>query len=209
MALLILIALQLVGTAAAIGVLWRRGERQRRELEDLRAQLDALSAQRIVQRPRREAVALATVAKAHAEPTLVATRQLPMAPGTPAWRLPDEVTRAFAALPVSASTLRNFTLTLAALAPALGFAAHIGVVTMVGAGVVIGAAMMLVSLMPHWRQAAWGGAFTGFCRSPAPRVSPKPICGALPMARLSRWRPALAWRCSCAQQRSRSAVKSA
>ena len=156
MALLILIALQLIGSAAAIGMLWRRSERQRRELAELRAQLDALSVQRVVQRPRREGVALTAVAKTTAAPTPLSPQDKPPATSPPRARgLPEEINRAFAALPVSAPLVRNFALTLAALAPALGFATHVSVVTMVGAGVVIGAAMMLVSLIPHWRQAAW------------------------------------------------------
>jgi hypothetical protein len=188
MALLILIALQLVGSAAAIGVLWRRSERQRRELAELRAQVDAISAPRVVQRPRREAVALAAVAPIASEPTPMLARE-PAPLRTPqGWRVPEELTRAFAALPVSASALRNFTLAFAALAPALGFATHADVVIMTGAGVIVGAAMMLVSLMPHWRQAAWGGAFTAGAwamlglATAAARGTPDLYCGVLPIA---------------------------
>jgi hypothetical protein len=189
MALLILIALQLIGSAAAIAVLWRRSERQRRELVELRAQLEALTSQRAApQRTRREAVALTTVTQARAVAPSPPQRQAPNHLSAPAWRLPEELTHALAAAPVSPPMARNFALTIAALAPALGFAAHVSVVTMVGAGVIIGAAMMLVSLAPHWRPAAWGSAFTAGAwamlglATTAARGAPEIYCSVLPIA---------------------------
>ena len=188
MALLILIALQLIGSAAAIGMLWRRSERQRRELAELRAQLDALSVQRVVS-VRGARASLSPPSQNNRRPNAALTAgqttgHVPPARAGP----PEEINRAFAALPVSAPLVRNFALTLAALAPALGFATHVSVVTMVGAGVVIGEAMMLVSLIPHRRQAAWGGAFTAGAwamlglATAAARGAPGLYCAVLPIA---------------------------
>ncbi|MFT3727185.1 MAG: hypothetical protein QM759_05115 [Terricaulis sp.] len=186
MALLILIALQLVGSAVAIAILWRRSEGQRQELESLRAQLETLaSQQRATQRGRREAITLAAVGGIERAPAL--RNEPPTARAARAWRLPGQSAGQIE-LPVSSPAIRNFSLTVAALAPALGFAAHVSVIHMVGAGVIVGAAMMLVSLNHHWRQAAWGGAFAAAAwamlglTTGAARGAPDLYCAVLPIA---------------------------
>lgn len=186
MALLILIALQFVGSVAAIAWLWRRSERQRRDLADLRTQLNTLAAQQLVQRSRRDSIKLATVGDAKHAPA--ATHEPPAARAARMWRLPSGFDGGLAIVPVSSPAIRNFILTIAALAPTLGFAAQVSIINIVGAGVVVGAAMMLVSLLRNWRQAAWGGAFTAGAwamlglATNAARGAPDIYCLVLPLA---------------------------
>jgi hypothetical protein len=190
MALTVLIFVQIVATAIALAWLWRRSERQRHEIDELRA---ALNAQRWAQRSRRDAIALASVAKTAPvrAPTRMATSVVGEAPRQGAarvWRLPAASADPFSKLPVPPAALRNFLVVFAALAPIVGFLAHLDAGAIVASGVCIGAAIMLASLLPHWRITAWSGVFTsgawalvGFVTAAA-HTEPVIYSAALPIA---------------------------
>jgi hypothetical protein len=186
MALTVLIFVQIVATASALGWLWRRSERQRHEIDELRA---ALNAQRWAQRSRRDAIALASVVKT--APMRAPVRLQSEAPRQGVgriWRLSAADAGPFAKLPVPPAALRNSLVVFAALAPIVGFIAHLDAGAVVASGVCIGAVIMAASLLAPWRIAAWSGvctsgawALVGFVTAAA-HTEPAIYSGSLPIA---------------------------
>ncbi len=155
----LLFALLAIQTAAilAAGVYgWRRLERQKAEIAELRQAL-AIGAS------KRGKVANARGASADVIPLSVAADEAVTAPAERAqraWNLPTAPTLTVPTPGVSAETARGLTLGILAIAPALGFAFGASTPTIIACGLAIGAAMMAIAHRPMWSAAAWAAVAT-------------------------------------------------
>jgi len=164
MALFIFLAFQLFATVVGGALLWRRIERQAREIAQLRQTIETLSrggaavpAQRAAA-PRANVVAIPNRTPALAAVQTVAPRDT-TGPGR--WRLSLPAAIAKAIPPIPPATARGAALGLAATLPALAFFFAANHAMVVACGLCISAGMMLLALNPFWRSAAWAGVLTG------------------------------------------------
>ncbi len=142
MQILLLFALQTLILGAGFTLLWRRMGALRQEVGELR--------QALAQRQGGARAKLVAVGASASRPAIVATDP-PLARAARAWRK--------TAAPPS-ETVRGFVLTFVAFAPAFGLLAGAPAIAMTGAGMVLGAVMLLAALNPSWRDAAWPGVLT-------------------------------------------------
>lgn len=146
MALWIFIAVQFAASALGLALLWRRQRTMSAEIARLQASLAALEA--APSRVRTGArVSGGAVVVSH--PAVANLRPAP--PSKPASvRVPEDVAR-------------GLVLALAAAAPSLVLAQAGQPALAAGAGIIIAALMMTLSLRKDWRAAAWAGAATALC----------------------------------------------
>jgi hypothetical protein len=163
MLLIIFLSLQLAAAIGAGVFVWRRIQRQQREIAVLERAL--ASAKNSAQGSRRAAEARAkVVAIGGRAPVLTPMEDVPAfappAPITqPRFSVADRLSNALPS--VSAETLRGAALGLAAALPALVFPFAANHALIVSCGLCIAAGMMLLAFDPLWRAAAWAGVITG------------------------------------------------
>ena len=141
MALIILFALHVLLSIAAIAFLWTRVQSLETEVRALRR-----GTARVKVAALPDAVAAAT----------------PWGRAAKAWGLTSErVTTGLRGVPtLSPETGRGLTLALMATAPAIAFFFAADPAAIVASGLMIATAMMLIALRPIWRAAAWASVFT-------------------------------------------------
>lgn len=150
----ILVALHLAATAAGFAFFWRRHSALHAEVERLR---EALGAAEAVAAPVRRRAGATEAASA--ELISITPSVTPEARAARAWRLP-ETPIGFDAANFPPDTTRGLVLGAIAAAPALGFFFGIAAPFLIVAGLGAAAAMMLLSLRPEWRAAAWASVIT-------------------------------------------------
>ncbi len=158
MGLLLMIAVQVLLTAAGFSLLWRKLDRMGGELSRLQSQLEAQAA--AAPRQKRRAAGGAAIARVAVTPAPVA--QTPLARAARAWNLPAQTPaeRRQRAATLTPETGRGLVLAIAAIAPAFAFFLRGDAAAIVASGLAIAAAMMLTALRPMWRAAAWASAIT-------------------------------------------------
>jgi hypothetical protein len=145
--ILILLALHVAASAAGFYWLWRKTERQRAEIARLNELLTTRAA------PLR--------AVRSADGGVVAISELPgQRVRTSPKFTPASFHRRRRTETISPETARTLTLSLMAVAPALGLFIEGGEAAVVASGLAIAAAMMIVALRPVWGVAAWAGVLT-------------------------------------------------
>lgn len=156
MGLLLLSALQTVLMAAGFVILWRRIERQNREIGQLRAALDALETRRGGRVAARgtETVAILPVEAGAVHAGAASAR------AARAWARGPDGEAGVETPTLSPETGRSLVLGLLAAAPAAGFFMRAETTAIVAAGLGMAAAMMLIALRPMWRVAAWSSVLT-------------------------------------------------
>ncbi len=154
MALLILLGLQLLATLGVGALLWRRLDAATREIARLRTALNVAEIAASAPPLRRvgEAVRLTTVSAS--APQTYAPRSI-----TELRRREAAPTKETSAL--SPEAIRALVLAAIAAAPAGGLFIAGGGAPAVATGIVLSLSMMLLSLRPLWRVAAWAGVMTG------------------------------------------------
>lgn len=155
MGLLLLIAVQVILTAAGFALLWRKLDRMGGEISRLQSQLEAQAAVAAPRQKRRAgggAVAQIVDAPAHG----------PLARAAQAWKAPAQTPseRRQRAATLTPETGRGLVLAILAIAPAFAFFFQGDAAAIVASGLAIAAAMMLTALRPMWRAAAWASVIT-------------------------------------------------
>lgn len=149
MELLLLFALQLAAMGAGFAFMWRRMDALRQDVAEMRR---ALEARQTVRKAN-----IAAVVNAATTATPSPNIEAPSARAARVWRKPVASPKPEAQ---PSGLVRGLVLATAAAAPALGFAFRLEPAFIIGAGVLVGAAMMLLALRPAYRVAAWAGALT-------------------------------------------------
>lgn len=150
--LAILFAIYAIGASVALVYLWRRVERLNADVAELRSARSAGSA-RVLRHARS-----AAVAPIEDEPSALEDR--PSARAALTWGLASPTGSSGSQVSPSAETSRGLLLGVLAIAPALGFFFRADAPTIVSSGLAVAAAMMVISLRPIWRAAAWSAVFT-------------------------------------------------
>lgn len=158
-----LFAIYAIGSAMALGYLWRRLERLQGEVAELRRASNERAASKVVRRTRSGAVVPAADQNSPAT-----AAEGPLARAARTWGLgpqPPEHEQADGAAPLSAAvlspaTLRGLVLGVLATAPAFGFFFHADTPVIVASGLAVAAAMMVIALRPVWTVAAWASVCT-------------------------------------------------
>lgn len=155
MELILLIIAQAV-TAGALALVWRKVGRQSSEIAQLRVELETARAAQGVSQRR---VQIGEAARAPVEPAHVPDTALARA--ARAWSTARRTAElSYDGPTLSPETGRGLVLALMAASPSIGFFAGASNSAVVAAGLSIAAALMLISLRPMWRAAAWGAVMS-------------------------------------------------
>ena len=155
MQFVLLIAAQLVVSIAGFALLWRRVDGLNGEIARLRQALEEAAENRVAPRARRVQGAPGVLETPAPQALARAAR---------VWRqrepAPSSQTLQSRGASLAPASQRALALAALALAPAFGLFLQIDAAAIVTTGLLLGAAMMLVSLRPDWRVAAWAGVLT-------------------------------------------------
>jgi len=161
MALLLLLAAQFAIMIAGFVWLWRRIDRLNAEIAQLRRAQAAAATRRVVKRASGAETAVSRAVEENAYEAGEEHNGGPIARAARAWGLPPErIALGFNAPTLSPEAGRGLVLALVAIAPALGFFFGAPASLVVCAGLAVAATLMLVSLRPMWRAAAWAAVLT-------------------------------------------------